>query len=98
MRREACSHKSQPLTVSDSVGERRVYHKTVVEVNALSARITERVPINNTHSLCARASSQYLSLALSLTHTPSLTVALGLGKRDSVERESLQIRQVSRRG
>ena len=71
MRREACSHKSQPLTVSDSVGERRVYHKTVVEVNALSARITERVPINNTHSHCARASSQYLSLALSLSLTLS---------------------------
>ena len=71
MKREACSHKSQPLTVSDSVGERRVYHKTVVEVNALSARITERAPINNTLSLCARASSQYLSLALSLSLTLS---------------------------
>ena len=29
----------------------QVYHKTVVAVNALSARVTEGVPINNTHSL-----------------------------------------------
>ena len=35
------------------------------------------------------------SLPLPLPLSPSLTVALGLGKRDSVERESLQIRQVS---
>ena len=26
------------------------YHKTVVAVNALSARVTEGVPINNTHT------------------------------------------------
>ena len=36
-----------------------------------------------------------ISPSLSLSLSPSLTVALGLGKRDSVERESLQIRQVS---
>jgi hypothetical protein len=29
------------------------YHKTVVVVNASSARVTEGVPINNTHSLCS---------------------------------------------
>ena len=47
MKREACSHKYQPLTVSDSVGECRIYHKTVVVVNALSARVTEGVPITS---------------------------------------------------
>ena len=36
-----------------------------------------------------------ISPSLSLSLSPSLTVALGLGKRDSVERESLQIRHVS---
>ena len=38
-----------------------------------------------------------ISPSLSLSLSPSLTVALGLGKRDSVERESLQIRHVSPR-
>jgi hypothetical protein len=42
------------------------------------------------HSICL-----CLSPSLFLPLSPSLTVALGLGKRDSVERESLQIRHVS---
>ena len=68
---EACSHKSQPLTVSDSVGERRVYHKTVVEVNALSARITERAPINGACSLSAER------LRARHTHLKTLLVRCG---------------------
>jgi hypothetical protein len=36
------------------------YHKTVVAVNALSARVTEGVPINNTLSLPIHSLSLYL--------------------------------------